>query len=71
MSDFMRWLYANYIWPELKKADQTGYEMALSCVEYGLEPKYEEDYRRALEFYAGNAFLLGLRTGVGLGRECK
>lgn len=71
MSDFMRWLYANYIWPELEKVDRTGYQMELSVVENSIEPEMRQDYRRALEFYAGNAFLLGFRTGVGLGRECK
>lgn len=69
MSDFMRWLYANYIKPEVAKADRRGYEAELSSIESGLEPGYAEDLDRALEFYMGNAFLLGVRTGSGLKQE--
>ncbi|MBD5150965.1 MAG: hypothetical protein HDT16_00340 [Oscillibacter sp.] len=31
-----------------------------------LDNDLKEEYRRTLEFYAGHAFLLGLRTGAGL-----
>lgn len=67
MSDFMRWLYANYIWPQLKEQDQTGYETPLSLMDTCLDTDLKQEYRRTLEFYAGHAFLLGLRTGAGLG----
>lgn len=33
----------------------------------GLRPSYEQ----ALEFYAGNAFLLGMHTGAGLSAAWK
>ena len=33
MNDFTRWLYANYIKPQLDKADITGYETALSLMD--------------------------------------
>ena len=33
MSDFTRWLYANYIWPHLEAQDATGYETPLSLLE--------------------------------------
>ena len=69
MTDFMRWLHANYIWPYLKVRDETGYETPLSLMDTCLDTDLKKEYRRTLEFYAGHAFLLGLRTGVGLGEE--
>lgn len=66
MTDFMRWLYANYIRPQLGKADISGYEQPLSLMDMDLTEAQKADYEKALEFYAGNAFLLGLRTGAGL-----
>ena len=69
MSDFMRWLYANYIRPQVEKADKAEYELTISMVEGSLEPRYKGDYQRALEFYMGHAFLLGVRTGSGLKQE--
>lgn len=66
MTDFMRWLYAHYIEPQLKAADQTGYEAHISLLDTDLTGDQKEDYRKALELYASEAFLLGLRTGVGL-----
>lgn len=67
MTDFMKWLYANYIWPQLKTQDATGYEMPLSVLDGVLDDKLKKEYNRTLEFYAVHAFLLGLRTGAGLG----
>ena len=66
MSDFMRWLYAHYIKPQLKNADQMGYETHISLLDMDLTQEQKEDYEKALELYASEAFLLGLRTGVGL-----
>ena len=66
MTDFMRWLYAQYIRPHLEDADQTGYEMHLSLLDTDLTRAQKEDYEKALELYASEAFLLGLRTGAGL-----
>ena len=66
MTDFMRWLYAHYITPQLAKADPTGYEKSLSLMETCLDQDLCKEYRRTVEFYAGNAFLLGLYTGAGL-----
>ena len=68
MTDFMQWLYTNYIWPQLEASDATGYEMALSVLDTSLDASQKREYKRAVEFYAKNAFLLGLRTGCGLGR---
>ena len=67
MTDFMRWLYANYVWPQLREQDQTGYETPISLMDGCLDDDLKKEYRRVLEFYAGHAFLLGLRTGAGLG----
>ena len=66
MNDFMRGLYANYITPQLKTADITGYETPLSLMDTTMDAGLREQYERAVEFYAANAFLLGIRTGVGL-----
>ena len=66
MDDFTRWLYANYIKPQLEKSDTTGYETALSQMDTTLDGQQKAFYERTIEFYCGNAFLLGLRTGCGL-----
>ncbi len=69
MTDFTRWLYANYIWPHLEAQDATGYETPLSLLEGCLDDALKKEYHRTLEFYAGHAFLLGVRTGAELGAE--
>ena len=66
MTDFMRWLYANYIRPQLDREDPAGYEQHLSLMDMDLTTDQKQDYEKAVEFYAGSAFLLGLRTGAGL-----
>lgn len=72
MTDFTRWLYAQYIKPQLDSKSTLGYEECLSLMDTCLDSGLRRSYERALEFYAANAFLLGLRTGAGLsaaGRE--
>ena len=69
MSDFMKWLYRNYIDPQVKTASQEDYEMHLSLLENCLEPDLMTSYKKTQEFTAIHAFLLGLRTGRGLPRE--
>lgn len=66
MSDFMKWLYAHYIQPQLAAAPQEEYEAPLDLVRNVLDPHARECYEKALEFTAIHAFLLGLRTGRGL-----
>jgi len=66
MNDFMRWLYANYIKPQLDKKDISSYEMSLSLMDTCLDEDLKRQYSRTLEFYTSHAFLLGLRTGAGL-----
>ena len=66
MSDFMKWLYANYITPQINAASQEDYESYFSLMENTLEPDLAVTYRKTQEFIAIHAFLLGLRTGEGL-----
>ena len=66
MTDFMRWLYASYIRPQIEAEDRTGYELPFSLMTDLLEPDLQQKCSRLLEFYAAQAFLLGLRTGTGL-----
>ena len=69
MSDFMKWLYVNYIDPQIKSASREDYEMHLSLLEDYLEPDLMASYKKTQEFTAIHAFLLGLRTGRGLPQE--
>lgn len=71
MTDFMRWLYASYIKPQIKKQDETEYEMSLSLMESTLNEDQKAQYARALEFHCCHAFLLGARTGLGLSGALK
>ncbi len=66
MSDFMKWLYVHYIKPHLDAAPQEEYEMWLSLLDSELDPQFQEEFDKTLEFTAIQAFLLGLRTGRGL-----
>ena len=66
MTDFMCWLYAHYIRPEIENSDITGYEMPLSVIDSNLNTELHKQYERVLEFYASRAFCLGVRTGQGL-----
>ena len=66
MSDFMKWLYIQYIKPQIDAAPRDEYAQALSVVENEISPQAKADYDKAAEFAALHAFLLGLRTGKGL-----
>ena len=66
MSDFMKWLYAQYIKPQLNAAPREEYESDLDLLRNSLERPYWQSYEKAIEFTAAHAFLLGLRTGKGL-----
>lgn len=67
MTDFMKWLYPRYIRPYVEAAPREEYEMWLSLMESDLEYQFREELDKTLEFTAIHAFLLGLRTGAGLG----
>ena len=66
MSDFMPWLYANYIHPQLYEIHEGDYidhfQNVIDSLPEGLLP----DLQKCEEFTAIHAFLLGLRTGAGL-----
>ena len=66
MSDFMKWLYAHYIKPQIDASPRGEYSEALSVIENEIVPHTKPDYDKAAEFTAIHAFLLGLRTGQGL-----
>lgn len=71
MTEFTRWLYAAYIKPYIERQDATGYEIPIDMIITDLRPDQRRDMERLLEFYAANAFLLGLRTGEGLSAACR
>ena len=66
MNDFIKWLYVNYILPQLDKVQQGDDDIWLASLENSLDPLKREDWEKARAFYASHAFLLGLRTGQGL-----
>ena len=67
MSDFMLWLYANYITPQLGTLTRdSDYALRMELLRGQLADNGLEDLDKALEFTAIQAFLLGLRTGEGL-----
>ncbi len=69
MTDFMRWLYAGYIRPQIESQERTGYERPFALMSDILDPDQRGECGRLLEFYAAHAFLLGLRTGAGLAQS--
>lgn len=67
MSDFMLWLYANYIKPQMATPAQgSDYALRWELLGSQLEEHGLEDLEKVLEFQSIQAFLLGLRTGEGL-----
>ena len=66
MSDFMLWLYANYIRPQIEGAEKGDYDFHFDLIHNELPPCSRPSLDKCLEFTAAHAFLLGLRTGAGL-----
>lgn len=66
MSNFMLWLHANYIRPQIDAVEKDEYETHFHIVERDLSPASRANLERALEFTAIQAFLLGFRTSEGL-----
>ena len=67
MSDFLLWLHANYIKPQLGTlTKESDYALRIELLQGQLDKGGMEDQDKALEFTAIQAFLLGLRTGEGL-----
>lgn len=66
MSDFMLWLHANYIRPQLDAMEKDEYEFDFDLVRGELVPASHKSLDRALAFTAVQSFLLGFRTSEGL-----
>ena len=66
MSDFMLWLYANYIRPQLDSAPRGDCAFHFDLLHNELPPCTRASLDKCLEFTAAHAFLLVLRTGAGL-----
>lgn len=67
MEEFLPWLYTRYIYPyQEEHVLWSGYEMELSLLESNLVPEDRRNYAKSREFFSLQAFLLGLRTGLGL-----
>lgn len=66
MSDFMKWLYANYIKPQLDTIPRGDYKFDFYLLEDEDASDVVEPFQKTQEFTATHAFLLGLRTGQGL-----
>lgn len=66
MSDFMKWLYSNYIKPQIDNKPLEDYAFHLDLVRNNLAPTIQQDLEKVLEFQSIQAFSLGLRTGRGL-----
>ena len=73
MTDFMFWLYTNYIKPQVDDMLRGPYSYPLDALRNSLIEDQQRDLDKALEFNAIQAFLLGLRTGEGLAvnRQCE
>ena len=67
MEEFLPWLSTRYIYPyQEEHVLGSGYEMELSLLESNLVPEDRRNYAKSREFFSLQAFLLGLRTGLGL-----
>lgn len=69
MSDFMRWLHANYIRPQLDAVPLEEYDTHFDLVKNDLPPSAWVALDKCLEFTAIHAFALGVRTGAGMARH--
>ena len=68
MSDFMLWLHANYIRPQLEAVPPEDYRAHFDLVKNELPHSAWGELDKCLEFTAIHAFALGFRTGKGLAR---
>lgn len=66
MSDFMLWLHANYIQPNIDALEKENYIFDFERLQEELPPASQRNLERALAFTAIHAFLLGFRTSEGL-----
>ena len=72
MDDFMCWLYAHYIQPQirLQKRDDAD-EFRFTLLEGENDEVTGPDIEAVLRFYACHGFLLGLKTGRGLSESAR
>lgn len=67
MEAFLPWLYARYIYPyQEERVLGSGYELDLSLMDGSLTPEERVKFNKSREFFSLQAFVLGLRTGIGL-----
>lgn len=66
MSDFMKFLYAQYIKPYLDNIPEEEYGIYFAEMFDKMSFQVEQLYDKTQEFTVVHAFLLGLRTGRGL-----
>lgn len=66
MTDFMKWLYAQYIKPQLDTIPRGEYTPDFYLLEDDITPDTLNSFSKTQEFTAAHAFLLGFRTGKGL-----
>ena len=67
MNDFQTWLYDHYIWPQIESQPMDdGEKFRASLLDTGTTEAEKEDVAAVVRFYASHAFLLGLRSGIGL-----
>ena len=70
MSDFMRWMYDNYIRPNIESQPKDSLtEMQLDLMNNELDEKLKKVLQSILAFYAVQGFRLGVRTGVTLSED--
>ena len=68
MSDFLTFLYVHYIKPYLDAQPRDdGDTFRRSLLDGSVTPEQRRDVEAVLRRYACQGFLLGLRTGSGLG----
>ena len=66
MSDYMLWLYANFIQPQMDEILEGDYTVHFQSVWDSLSPDLLPSWDKCEEFLSIHAFLLGLATGAGL-----
>jgi len=72
MSDLMKWLYQNYIQPQIESQPKDAGEAAqFDLLHNELLPQQEEVLHTALAFYGSQGFRLGVRTGLALKEDLR
>ena len=70
MNDFLRFLYTSYIQPYLDKLPRDDGDLFRESLCLGDQTEETmKDVEAVVAFAAAHAFLLGMRTGTGLGQS--